>query len=183
MINLIPKKEKKDVLMEYRLRLGVVATLAVASLVISNLILLAPSYFLAASKYNSISAQLAAIESKQGAVVQVKDANAYIKSINKKIDIFMQKGVAVPASPPQVILSILNIKGAEIKIQGFTYDGGVGQGRLVITGNAANRDSLAGFVEKLKSDPAFAKVDLPISSYVKSTNIDFSIVVERGVKK
>lgn len=185
MINLLPQEEKKKILTEYRFRLGIVAVFAVAALVLASLVLLAPSYFLAVSKYKSISVELAALESKQGQGVRDKDINTQINTINKKINMFL-KGVAVDttaSSTMQVILSILRTKGDAIKIQGVTYDIGTGQGRFVVVGTALNRDGLSQFVESLKKEPTFAKVEIPISSYVKSSDIDFSIVVERGVKK
>lgn len=183
MINILPTEEKKKILVEYRLRLGVVAVFALAALVFSSLILLAPSYLLAISKYNSVSGELAMLESKQGHNSQEKDINTQISGINKKIDLFLKGGAGVTVAPSQAILSILNIKGSAIKIQGFTYDATGKQERFIVTGVALDRDSLAQFIENLKKEPTFTKVDLPISSYVKSANIDFSIVIERGVKK
>lgn len=183
MLNILSTTEKKKILVEYRFRLAVVFIFAVGALVLASLVLLAPSYLLAVTKYNSISAELARVEAKQGSAAQEKDTNLQIISINKKIDLFLKGGVNATSSPSQMILNILNDKGTSIKIQGFTYDASVGLGRFVVIGSAIDRDSLAQFVERLKREPTFTKVDLPISSYVKSANIDFSIVIERGVKK
>lgn len=183
MLNILSTTEKKKILVEYRFRLAVVSIFAVGALVLASLVLLAPSYLLAITKYNGISAELARLEAKQGSTVQEKDINTQISSINKKIDLFLKGGVNATSSPSQMILNILNDRGNSIKIQGFTYDVSVGLGRFVIIGTAIDRDSLAQFVERLKREPTFTKVDLPISSYVKSANIDFSIVIERGVKK
>lgn len=183
MLNILSIAEKKKILVEYRFRLAVVSIFAVGALVLASLVLLAPSYLLAVAKYNGISAELARLEAKQGSTAQEKDINAQIININKKIDLFLKGGVNATSSPSQIILNILNDKGNSIKIQGFTYDAGVGLGRFVVVGTAIDRDSLAQFVERLKKEPTFTKVDLPISSYVKSANIDFSIVIERGVKK
>ncbi|MBI5401199.1 MAG: PilN domain-containing protein [Candidatus Yonathbacteria bacterium] len=183
MINILTEEQKKKVLTEYRFRLGVVVVFAVATLVLASLVLLAPSYFLAVSKYNSIFAELAVLESKQGRGVQEKDVNAQIISINKKIALFLKDAADAKPTPAQTILDMLNIKGSEVKIQGLTYDASGGQERFVIAGNALNRESLAQFVKTLNQEPTFTKVDLPISSYVKSANIDFSVVIERGEKK
>lgn len=201
MINILPVEEKKKIFTEYRLRLGVVIVFAITALVLSSLILILTSYMLAVSRYNSVSGELAVIESKQGSGTQEKDVNTQISSINKKVDLFLKglepivadvspdrsngglAGIGAGSSPSKVILGILNIKSVAVKIQGFTYDVSGKQERLVLTGFALDRDSLAQFVETLKKEPTFTSVNLPISSYVKSTNIDFSIVVTRGVKK
>lgn len=182
MINILPPEEKKKIIAEYRLRLGIVVIFAIAALVLSGLVLLAPSYLLAVSKYNSVSGELVALQSKQGRGAQEKDVTTQIGGLNKKIDLFLKGGTST-SSPSQVILSILNLKGGAIKIQGFTYDASTGQGRMVITGTALDRVSLAQFVKTLKKEPTFTSVELPISSYVKSVDIDFSIVVDRGIKK
>lgn len=198
MLNILPTEEKKKILVEYRLRLGVVSVFALGALVFSSLILLAPSYMLAVVKHNSISEELSALELKQSNAGQEKEVGVQIRDENKKIDLFL-KGLKPDLqvrptadgglgdtggrlSPPQAIMSILGIKGDAVKIQGFTYDASALQERFVVTGVAADREGLAHFVEILKKDPTFTKVELPISSYVKSSNIDFSIVVERATK-
>lgn len=182
MLNIFPTEEKKKILVEYRLRLGVVSVFALGALVFSSLVLLAPSYLLAVTKYNSISDELTALESKQGRGGQEKEVGVQIREENKKIDLFLKGDTSGKLVPSQVISNIIGIKGVAIKIQGFTYDASAGQERLVITGIAADRDGLARFVETLKKDPTYTKVELPISSYVKSSNIGFSIVVERATK-
>ena len=182
MLNILPTEEKKKILVEYRLRLGVVSVFALGALVFSSLVLLAPSYMLAVVKYNGISEELSALELKQSNVGQEKEVGAQIRDENKKIDLFLKGDTSGRLSPPQAILNIIGIKGDAIKIQGFIYDASALQERLVVTGVAADREGLARFVETLKKDPTFTKVELPISSYVKSSNIDFSVVVERAVK-
>lgn len=182
MLNIFPTEEKKKILVEYRLRLGVVSVFALGALVFSSLVLLAPSYLLAISKHNSISDELAVLESKQGRGGQEKEVGVQIREENKKIDLFLKGDTGGKLVPSQVILNIIGIKGSAIKIQGFTYDASALQERLVVTGVAATREGLALFVETLKKDPTFTKVELPISSYVKSSNIDFSVVVERATK-
>lgn len=182
MHNIFPTEEKKKVLAEYRLRLGVIAVFAVGALVLSSLVLLVPSYFIAISKYGNVSGELSMLEMRQSDIGQEKEVDAQRREANKKIDLFLKGDTSGRLTPPQTILSIIGTKSSAIKIQGFTYDASAGQERLVVTGVASDRDGLARFVETLKKDPTFTKVELPISSYVKSTDIDFSIVVERAGK-
>jgi len=183
MINILPIQEKKKILTEYRLRLGVVAVFAIMTLVLSSFVLLIPSYLLAVSKYKGLSENFLTMEAKQGRVGQGDEIGAQISNINKKINLFLKGGARVESAPPQSILNILNMKGDRIKIHGFTYDATTGKGRMVVVGVSDDRDSLAQFIEVLKKEPTFTKVELPISSYVKSTNIDFSVVIEREIKK
>ncbi|MBI5078210.1 MAG: hypothetical protein HZB11_02505 [Candidatus Yonathbacteria bacterium] len=183
MLNILATEEKKKILTEYRLRLAVVSVFAVAALVFSSLILLSTSYLLAVSKYNDAKTGLVALQEKDNRESQEKDVTARILAVNKNIDLFLKSDTTSTLMPSSVITKILDIKGSAVKIIGFTYDANAGQERIVVIGTALNRDSLARFVEALKKDPMFTSVDVPISSYVKSSNIDFSVVIVRKTKK
>lgn len=182
MLNILPHEEKKKVLTEYRMRLAIVAVFAVAALVLASLILLVPSYMLAVSKYNFVADELARLEQKQSGPGQEKEVSAQIKEVNKKISLFMGDEKVVPRAPSEVILGIMAAKEPAVKVQSILYDIKPDLERIVLSGKANDRDSLARFVETLKKDPSFSKVDLPIGSYVKSTNIDFTLVLERTIK-
>lgn len=183
MLNILPTEEKKKVLIEYRLRLATISVFAVGSLVMASLFLLAPSYLLAVSKHNEVMNNLAALEEKDSRGGQEKDVNLQIIAVNKKIDLFLKVGTPGALKPASVITKIMDIKGDAIRITGFTFDATADQERVVITGTALDREKLSQFIETLKKDPAFTSVDLPISSYVKSSNIDFSAVIVRKTKK
>ena len=183
MLNILPHEEKKKVITEYRLRLSVVAVFSVAALVLASLVLLVPSYMLAVSKYNFVAGELARLEQQQGGASQEREVEAQTKEVNKKISLFLGDGKVGARTPSEIILGVIAVKGPAIKIQSILYDINLEREHLVISGRAGDRDSLALFVETLKKDPSFSKVDLPIGSYVKSTNIDFSLVLERAVKK
>lgn len=182
MLNILATTEKKNVLLEYRLRLAVVSVFAIGSLVLASLILLAPSYVLALSKYGTAEKQLAVLEAKYSGTGQEKEIGAQIRDINTKILLLLSGDTSTRLSPSEATLNILKIKSSAIKISAFTYDATATQERIVLTGTATDRDSLATFIETLKKDPTFTSITLPISSYVKSTNIDFSIVAERKTK-
>lgn len=183
MLNIFPKIEKKKIMLEYRLRLATVAILSVATLIFSSLVLLAPAYLIAVEKNNDAKNALAILQEKDSKVVNEKDVNAEVVAVNKNIALFLKPGVTYTASPITFIEKILEMRGDTIRISGFTYDASGAEERMVITGNARTRESLARFIEDLKKEPKFASIDLPISSYVKSTNIDFSAVIVRKEKK
>jgi len=182
MFNILPQEEKKKVLTEYRLRLAVVVVFAVAALVLSSCILLVPSYLLAVSKYNFAAKELATLEGKQVDGGKEKEIDTQIKAVNKKISLFLGDKKAIARTPSEAILSVLSVKNFSIKIRSVLYDVNPDREHLVFMGRAEDRDSLASFVEILKKDPSWNSVDLPIGSYVKSTNIDFTIVLERTIR-
>lgn len=180
MLNLLPLQEKKKTLTEYRLRFFAFAVFTLGALIVANLALLTPSYLLAVSKYDSISADLAARQAKQGIGGQAKTIDGQVRAVNKKIALFSSDGSTKRVSPADVNAKIIEIKSAAIKIQSFSYDASGPQERIVVSGLADDRDSLAAFVDALKKEGTFSSVDLPVSSYVKSTNIDFSIALVHG---
>ncbi len=181
MQNLLPIEEKKKVLTEYRIRLGVVFLFTVSSLVVANLALLAPSYLLAVSKSTFMSEELANLEGKEANRAEEKDVYSKIKEINKKIDLFLKAGNPNKSVPSELFMKIISTKNSAIKITGLSYDATADRERIVLGGRASDRESLAKFLEELKKDKTFTKVELPISSYVKSVNIEFSIVLERAL--
>jgi hypothetical protein len=82
-----------------------------------------------------------------------------------------------------VFQKIIELKTPKIKILGLTHDVALDRERFVVTGRSADRDGLALFVDTLKKDGLFDGVELPIASYVKSVDIEFSVTLERGGKK
>ena len=182
MLNILPFEEKKKLFREYRLRLSVVAIFAVSLLLLASLILLVPSYFLAMTKYSFVKDQVTKLEASQARTGQEKEVDTEIKKVNKKVALFLGDEKTPSAAPSEFILKVIGMKNSTLRVYGLLYDVTVLRERLVLTGQAASRDGLATFVETLKKDKTFTLVDLPISSYVKSTNIDFSVVVERSFK-
>lgn len=181
MINILPKEEKKKIRTEYRLRLATIVMFAIMVLILTNLVLLVPSYLLVVSKYNSISGRLADQELKQGSGLQQKGIDAQVQAANKNISLFLSSNTNSRLSAPNVISEIIHLKGSTIKIGEFYYDATGPLERFTIAGVAADRDGLAQFVDALKGDATFSDVSLPVSSYVKSTNIEFSIALTHGV--
>lgn len=179
MQNLLPLEEKKKVVAEYHLRLWVVAVFAVTILVMTSLALLAPSYILALSKSNFVSDELVKLESMETSATQEKNVDAKTIEINKKTSLFLKREDASLSVPSKLLVRIIDTKTAAIKITGFSYDVTPVREQVVLMGHADDRDSLAQFLDALKKDGTFTKVELPISSYVKSSNIEFSLALER----
>ncbi len=178
MINLLPFEEKKKIRAEYRLRLGAIVSLATALLLLSSLVLLSLVYLLTLSKYQFASERFVKLESEQGKTGQEKDINARIGETNKKVNIFLKEDKD-QALFSEIIMKIIETKGTAIKLQNMFYESSPERKRLVISGRADDRDNLALFMETLKKDPFFTTVDIPISSYIKSTDIDFSVILEK----
>ena len=87
MLNILSITEKKKILTEYRFRLAIVSIFALGSLVLASLVLLAPSYILSVTKFNSAEKQLVTLEAKYGNAGQEKEIGAQIRDINTKISL------------------------------------------------------------------------------------------------
>ncbi|MDD5152586.1 MAG: hypothetical protein PHS95_01110 [Candidatus Pacebacteria bacterium] len=180
MLNILPTEEKKKVISEYHLRLGIVLVCAITALVIASLILLIPSYILATSKYHLVADNFAKLESMQNNIDEQKGIDAKITEVNKKISMLLNTDSYTSATVSSVILKIIAEKGSAVKIKSILYDKNSDRERYVVSGTADTRDGMASFVESLKKDLFFTRVDIPIGSYVKSANIDFGVVLEHG---
>ncbi len=181
-VNLIPPEEKKKNRKRYLLRLGTTGAYVAVFLMIANLALLMPSYIMARSKMSIAETR---IENTTGMSAEERarienETELSIKELNKKLEPFSvdTKTPSAIIPPSQTISKILEIKDSTIKVQGILYEKTADRERFVVTGKSAHRDNLAQFVEVLKKDSFFTKVELPLSSYVKSTDISFSLVLE-----
>lgn len=183
MLNILPLEQKKKNLKEYRLRLVVVVLGALVSLVVVNLALLTPAYLNAVAREADAQARIMSFTGKSAAdaLREERDAVSAMSDVNKKINIFTGVSTSTVGRvvPSDALVNIITLKNSGIKIDGMTYDATLAREQFIVNGNALTRDNLAQFIEALKGSGAFTTVDLPIQSYVKSTNIDFTITLVR----
>ena len=76
----------------------------------------------------------------------------------------------------KVINEIILKKMPDIKINSFFYENDIVKGKKIsIGGIAPSRERLLLFRQVLGEDGAFSKVDLPISNFVKESDIEFNL--------
>ena len=76
----------------------------------------------------------------------------------------------------RVIKKIVAKKTPGIKITQISYKtDNFGEKSISIRGSATSRDTLLNFSQSLDKDPDFKKVDLPISNFIKGSDIQFFI--------
>lgn len=188
MMNLLPHIEKKKVRIEYRLRFAVVLVFTLALLVFINAILLAPSYVRAFSKHNLVQQQFSSVagsvEYQKERDIAESEASVKIREINKKLNLFISEKTQAdtPLIPSEMFRKIIELKTPAIKIFGITYNVTLEREQFVVIGKSADRDNLDLFEKTLKKEEVFTSVELPISSYAKSVDIEFSITLERKNK-
>lgn len=185
MINLATPEAKKGILKEYWFRLFIVSIFAIAALVAASIVLLAPAIILTELKHGSVVSALENLKKQNAAVgeVRVKEIDATIKEINRKAVLVLKGTGGESLVPSEVVALILEKKNSTIRIDSILFDVTADRERFVVSGNARTRGALAAYADTFKVDKTFTKVDLPISSFVKNTNIDFSLSLERAIAK
>ena len=171
MINLIPNEKKKEKIRNFYFRFAVVSLSALGSALFIAAIAILPAFILSSVKKNSAlklqaeTAQSGSMESQ--ALLEIKDLTTELDLLDKsKKDKYLVS--------KEVISAIILKKMPDIKITEIAYENNLGEGKKVnLRGRAPSRERLLLFRRALEGDPAFSKVDLPISNFIKGSNIEF----------
>jgi Tfp pilus assembly protein PilN len=173
MINLIPIEEKKRKVKDFYFRLAVVffAMLGFCAFVASASLL--PAYFISVASKNLAIARIEA--QKREPVPSVdQGALATMENASNKMDLIEKAEKNKYLVSQKIINEILLLKMSDIKINRISYDySSVGGKEVKITGLAPSREELLLFRRALEDSPAFKNVDLPISNFVKGSDIEF----------
>ena len=177
MINLIPKEEKKKIIKNFYYRLTVLfLVMGSVSFLIAFMAIL-PSYFLVSGKDNIIKIK---IENQKNEPILLPDQQtlAMIKDLNSKLVLIENAWNNDFTVSQKVINAIILKKMSSIKITDISYENNSeansSEGRKVsIQGEAPSREVLLLFRQALEDSSAFKQVDLPISNFVKGSNIQF----------
>lgn len=173
MINLIPREEKKKMIADFYYRLAILTVVALGFCVLVALLSILPLYFISSIKNSAISAKIAAQKlepppiSEEEPLTLVKDTDNKLALIEK-----FEKNKFYLSS--QVINAIILKKRSDIKITQILYENnGVNSRKISIAGMAPSREVLLLFRRALEGDTVFINVILPISNFVKGSNISF----------
>lgn len=174
MINLLPEKEKKQLKQEYIFRLLIVSFSLVSILALVASLFLAPSYKYSVLK-ESITQNNLETFNAQNPQIDIENLNNEIAITNKKLSFIISKKSNISVSE-DVIEKILALRTAGISFNHLSYNF-IDEKNISINiiGVATNRTSLRSLKDALTADPLFASVDLPISNFIKPTDIDFNI--------
>lgn len=174
MINLLPLKEKKQLKQEYISRVFIVSFSMISVLSVIAALFLAPSYKYSVSK-ESIAENNLEVFNAQNPQIDIGKLNQDILKTNEKLSFIISKKPKLDVSV-SVIEKILNLRTAGVSFNqvSYVYEE-KGSSTVHIVGVASDRTALRSFKDALSSDESFSSVDLPISNFIKPTNIDFSM--------
>lgn len=173
MINLIPNQEKKKKVKDFYFRLGVVFIAMLGVCVFIAALAITPSYFL-----SSIEKKLAneKLETQNGEPVPAADADSLkiMENLDAKLRLIEDSEKNSYPVSKKIISEIILQKMPDIKIARISYENDPISGKEVnIHGIAPSRERLLLFRRALEDDVAFKSVDLPISNFIKGSNIEF----------
>jgi hypothetical protein len=173
MINLIPNEEKKKMTKYFYYRLAVLfLAMLCVSLFIAILALL-PAYFFSNSK-NNIASKKLEIQKTQYVPLFGQETETVIKDINNKLNLIESAEKNKFLVSEKVINAIFMKKISSIKITQISYENNSTTGRKIsIRGTAPSRETLLSFRKALEDGSSFKSVDLPISNFVKGSDIQF----------
>ncbi len=177
MLHLLPEYQKRKVIGEYRIRLGVVFVWSLTVLSCLSAILTLPAYISIIGEKNSLMAEKNIHQSvidagnKQGGAT--------------KLDI--TKAVEALAPYPNPLVPTLFVQALSKGANGISIDGySLVQNNstdpvvVVLSGNARTRESLSNYARSLNE--VFGNVKLPLSSLAKQGDIPFEFKFQADFK-
>ncbi|MFA5840979.1 MAG: hypothetical protein WC847_01755 [Candidatus Paceibacterota bacterium] len=177
MINLIPKEEKKKMTMGFYFKLGILFFFMVDFCILVAFFSFLPSYFISSVKYSLIGEKLEA-QKLEPLPPLGEQSLALVKDINSKLDLIEKFEKNRFLVSGKVINSILLKKRSDIKITQILYENSEAKGKKIsITGSAPSREVLLLFRQALEDSPNFKNIDLPVSNFVKGSNISFYLTL------
>lgn len=155
-------------------RLVVVFLFMLGGSIFIGCILLVPSYIVSSSKYNSAQTKL---ETQKNEPIPTFDQNTLvvIKDLKNKLSLVESSENNQFNVSEKVIDSLLLKKPASIKIYAISYDKQPLTTKVSINGIAPSREVLLSFQKALENDSNFKNVDLPVSNFIKGSDIEFSL--------
>lgn len=178
MLNLTPNQEKHKIKRDFYLRLLIVFFIVIGVAFITAAFSIAPYYFFSSQKKIFSEQKL---EEQRKAPVPVFDegTNKIIEDINLKLELLEAVNIENKFIVSQKVMNAIILKKMpDIKITSISYDNTIAKGKVLsVRGIAPSRDRLLLFRQALENDVNFQKIDLPISNFIKGTNIQFSLTL------
>lgn len=183
MINLLPPREKENLLNEEKWKLVLTIELAVFSFLIS-LALIFISINISVASQAEYQQTLLAQREMELQKAETKTFKAELSSINdllSKLNVFYQQRAVLGGSFSKISLMIPDeISIEQISIMPFKKDEKKFQ--VSISGNAPLVENLIEFRQNLSKNPDISQISFPSSVLVEAEDIDFSITFQMIIK-
>lgn len=173
MLNFLPQKNKEKIIEEYFLRLTVLFLSFTLVSVLVLILLFTPSFFFVKYKNDTIRAQLDLIMQSKD-TKDNEDPIMFVKKVNALSGALSNGAFGYISS--EIIDNLINLKNQDIRISSIVIsdENASNTKKVVLSGIAATRDSLTSYEKDIKTDGNFESVVFPVSSFIKSSNSDFT---------
>ena len=174
MLNLIPKAEKKKIIRNFYYRLVVLFFLVAGLITLIAFCAILPSYFLSLEKYDAVNTKLEE-QKREPVVLPNQETLLAIEDLDNKLNIIEEAWSNKFIVSEKAINAVISKKIPGIKITDISYnnDPTINERKIGVEGIAPSREALLLFRQAFEDDANFKQVDLPISNFVKGTNIRF----------
>jgi Tfp pilus assembly protein PilN len=177
MINLIPKEEKKKMMADFYYRLAFLFFLMFGFSVLVSIVAFLPAYFLSSAKVSAVNLKLE-MQKAEPLPLSGEQSAAIVKDLNSQLNLLQNAEENKFPISEKVINAILSSKISGIKITQILYENDPTAGKKInLTGTASSRAALLLFQQTLQNNPNFKNIILPISNFVKESNIEFNLIL------
>lgn len=173
MLHLLTEEHKEKVVKEYQKRAWTVVGLGVLAVIVISTVFIIPVYVMSFGRYLDVQNlkqnldKEIAIRENATTAQNIKDISSSISALN----LFKDNDL-----PTVYIEKLVALKSRGVKINSIVFTPSEGSETAIdISGVADTRNSLVVFSETLKADKTFSSVNIPLSSFAKEKNIDFSL--------
>lgn len=175
MLHLLTEEHRKKVVTEYKKRIVIVLLLGLSVVSVLGALFFSPTFFLSHGKYSTVLTEKKALDSE----LAIKEEEGSSESIKNVILSIEALRMFEKVTNPSVILdNIVRGKPNGVQIRGLVFTPGEATAMTVdLVGRADTRKSLVQFDQKLKANPVFDQVIIPLGNFAKEKNIDFSIKI------
>jgi len=182
MINLIPENYKKFLETDYKFRRLALIFWFIFLVSLISLVFYLPAHILTKVKANEIvlqEAQLGLGVSNEASVPTSKNLSEAITALSRANKLTDEINAKMAFSDAFETLKILESKPTAIRIYEILYSNLPEKAALLnIRGVAGTREGLTMFGRFLGTVERLEKIDIPISNFVKDTNLEFSVTAE-----
>lgn len=177
LINLLPLSRVRAFRRAYFARLGVVALVMLAALIVVHTVLLLPSYLYLGAEASARQSEAARLRAEL-TDAEGSGANQELDALSSEAARLARLKTAPTASHTMRV--ILDVPRSGVTLRGISYTPPVGEaanGKVTLQGDATTRSALQAYERALRGVPGVASVELPVGAYANDADIAFTVTL------
>lgn len=180
MFNLLPQEHQKKLKKEYLHRRSTLILIAFFCLGIIGILTFIPSFILSLQRAQSIPYEYKVTE--EDSSISVSELNHRINDLKNDVTTVLKRNSVNQIN--EIFKNIIDMKPAGISLKGLSYKKQNKEPlKVYLAGVALTREDLLSFARKLEMFSLFEHVNVPVSSFAKDKDIEFSLELVENIKK